>query len=136
MNYELLLREHHLKVTPQRLGILSLMVDAGHISVEDLFAQIKQEFSSISLATLYKNINAMLHNALIKEIKVPHMKPKYEVTKPPHAHLLCQGCNEFMDIDINVNALVDEASKKSHYQLLDSSIVLCGYCEKCQKQSV
>lgn len=135
MNYEELLRTHHLKVTPQRLGIMSLMYEAGHISVEDLFSAMKKEFHSISLATLYKNITAMLQSALIKEIKVPHMKPKYEIKKPPHAHLLCQGCNEFIDLSLDINSIVAEASAKSHYQLLDSSIVLCGYCESCQEKS-
>ena len=132
MNYELLLREHQLKVTPQRLGILSLMQKAGHLDVEELFTLIKKQFSSISLATLYKNINAMMESKLLSEIKVPKHKTKYEIAKDPHIHLVCQKCNEFIDLDINIDTLVDEASTKSHYQLLDSSIVLCGLCQKCQ----
>ena len=133
MNYELLLREHKLKVTPQRLGILTLMQSAGHLDVEELFVLIKKQFSSISLATLYKNINAMLENSLITEIKIPKHKSKYEIAKEPHIHLLCQKCNEFIDVNVNIESLVDEASMKSHYQLVDSSIVLCGVCEKCQE---
>jgi Fe2+ or Zn2+ uptake regulation protein len=132
MNYESLLREHKLKVTPQRLGILSLMQSAGHLDVEELFMLIKKQFSSISLATLYKNINAMLENSLITEIKIPKHKSKYEIAKAPHIHLLCQKCNEFIDVSVNIDSLVNEASTKSHYQLLDSNIVLCGLCEKCQ----
>jgi len=132
MNYELLLRKHNLKVTPQRLGILSLMQIAGHLDVEELFGLIKKQFSSISLATLYKNINAMLDTNLITEIKIPNHKSKYEIAKEPHIHLLCQKCDEFIDVSVNIDTLVDEASMKSHYQLVDSSIVLCGVCEKCQ----
>jgi len=132
MNYELLLREHDLKVTPQRLGILSLMQREGHLNVEELFILIKKQFSSISLATLYKNINAMLKSSLITEIKIPQHKSKYEIAKEPHIHLLCQKCDEFIDVSVNIDTLVDEASMKSHYQLMDSSIVLCGVCEKCQ----
>lgn len=133
MNYELLLREHNLKVTPQRLGILSLMYTKGHVDVDVLFDEIKEQFSSISLATLYKNINAMLKNRLISEVKVPYMKPKYEIRKAPHVHLLCQKCNEFLDIKLDIDTMMSEASKKSHYKLLDTNIVLCGLCEKCQE---
>jgi len=132
MNYESLLREHHLKVTPQRLGILSLMQEAGHLDVEELYILIKKQFASISLATLYKNINAMLEKSLITEIKIPKHKSKYEIAKEPHIHLLCQKCDEFIDVSVNIDTLVDEATTKSHYQLLDSSIVLCGVCESCQ----
>jgi len=132
MNHESLLREHSLKVTPQRLGILFLMQKAGHLDVEELFGLIKKQFSSISLATLYKNINAMLDNNLITEIKISKHKSKYEIAKEPHIHLLCQKCDEFIDVHVDINGILDEASTKSHYQLLDSSIVLSGVCKSCQ----
>ncbi len=134
MNYETLLHEHKLKVTPQRLGILTLMHRAGHIDIEELSVQIKKQFSSISLATLYKNINAMLKNGLISEVKVPNMKSKYEIFKPPHVHLLCQSCSEFIDLDLNTDTLLNEASRKSHYKLLETNVVLSGLCEKCQEK--
>jgi len=134
MNYELLLREHQLKVTPQRLGILNLISNAGHLDVEELFTQIKKEFSSISLATLYKNINSMIEKRLLTEIKIPHMKSKYEIAKEPHIHLLCRECSEFIDMSVDIDTLVDEAKEKSHYQLTNSSIVLCGICESCQEK--
>ena len=71
MNYENLLREHGLKVTPQRLGILSLMQQSGHVSVDDLYAEIKKQFPSVSLATMYKNINTMMNSSIVIEIKIP-----------------------------------------------------------------
>ena len=132
MNYELLLREHSLKATPQRVGILSLMQQAGHLDIDELFCQIKEQFRSISLATLYKNIAAMTKNGLVTEIKIPNQKSKYEVAKEPHIHLLCQECSEFIDLKLDIGCLVDEAAKESHYRLKESSIVLSGVCKKCQ----
>ncbi len=132
MNYEILLRDHHLKVTPQRLGILSIMHEYGHIAVDDLFAHIKKRFSSISLATLYKNIDAMLKNRLISEIKIPNMKTRYEISKAPHVHMLCTKCHEFIDLELELDELVTAASNKSHYIINETSIVLSGLCESCQ----
>jgi len=132
MNYETILREHQLKVTPQRLGILHLMQTMGHVDIEELYVSMKKQFSSISLATLYKNVNAMLENRLISEIKVPQLKSKYEIAKEPHIHLLCDNCSEFIDLDVDVACIMDEASDKSHYKLLKSNIVLSGLCQKCQ----
>ena len=132
MNYEDILKNHLLKVTPQRVGILTIMHNMGHIDIEELFTYIKKEFPSISLATLYKNINAMLEKNLIHEIKVPNFKAKYEIAKEPHIHLLCKECNEFIDLDVNIGSVVSEASQKSHYKLEDSCVVLSGVCEKCQ----
>ncbi len=133
MNYELLLREHNLKVTPQRIAILSLMQEIGHVDVEELYSSIKKEFLSISLATMYKNINSMIKTKLIEEIKIPGQKPKYEITKAPHVHLLCTECKEFVDLELNVEGLLSAASDKSSYKLYESNIILSGVCEKCQK---
>lgn len=131
MNYELLLREHTLKVTPQRLGILSLMQQAGHISIDDLYLEIKKQFTTISLATLYKNIHAMMDKALIKEVKIPQMKSRYEIAKEQHGHLLCETCGDFVDIELDLNDLIKNASKKSAYHINESHLVLTGHCPKC-----
>jgi len=132
MNYETLLHKHTLKATPQRLGILSLMHKNGHISIDELFEQIKKQFNSISLATLYKNINAMLESALITEVKIPNMKAKYEITKATHAHLLCNGCGEFKDIELDLEKLLMQTEQKSNYKLNETSLIFSGLCEKCK----
>jgi len=132
MNYEILLKNNNLKVTPQRLGILHLMHEAGHISIEDLFTSIKKQFSSISLATLYKNINAMLETSLIKEVKAPEVKARYEITKAPHAHLVCNKCGEFKDIMFDVNHISQSIAADNGYILNDTSLIISGICPNCK----
>jgi len=132
MNYETVLKTHNLKITPQRLGILSLIYKFGHLSIDDLYIHVKKQFSSISLATLYKNINAMLKTRIVTEVKIPNMKSKYEITKTDHAHLLCTQCNEFKDIFIDTNTLINNAKDQSNYQIKHTDIVFSGLCEKCK----
>lgn len=134
MNYENLLHEHRLKITPQRLAMLSIMYTNGHINVEDLFIHIKKSFTTISLATLYKNINAMLDKKLISEVKIPNMKAKYEISKGPHIHMLCTSCHEFIDLELDLYDLVATASLKSHYSVEDANIILSGLCEHCKNK--
>lgn len=131
MDYQVLLKNCKLKVTPQRIGILSLMFQAGHITIEELYKNIKAQFASISLATLYKNINAMLEKNLITEVKVPNSKNMYEITKDEHAHLLCKSCHTFIDIKINSMPIIEEASEKSHFKIEHSDIILSGLCPEC-----
>lgn len=131
MDYQLLLKNCELKATPQRIGILSLMFQAGHITIDELYQKIKKEFPSISLATLYKNINAMLEKKLITEVKVPNSKNMYEITKGEHAHLLCNSCHTFVDIKLNSSPMIEEASEKSHFKIEHSDIIFSGLCPKC-----
>jgi Fur family peroxide stress response transcriptional regulator len=132
MNYELLLRERHMKVTPQRLGILTLMHDCGHISVEDMYEEIKKQFSSISLATLYKNVNAMIGASLVKEVKIPHTKSKYEIIKTPHAHLMCESCGTLEDFDMDIGKIEDILQSKSKFKVNETDLIFTGLCQKCQ----
>ena len=131
MNYANLLRESGLKVTPQRLGILSLMDRYGHISVDDMYSEIKKEFASISLATMYKNVHAMQEAGLIKEVKTPQQKSRFEIVKAPHGHLLCEKCGDFTDIEIEMATLLNEVSQASRYRVHDTNLVFSGICPSC-----
>lgn len=131
-NYELLLKEHNLKVTPQRLGILSILGDTGHISIEELFTNIREDFSSISIATLYKNINFMVEVNILKEVKVPNSKSKYEIVKEEHSHMICKKCEKLEDLQLPLDSVISDASTKSGYIFDENSLVLSGTCPACQ----
>jgi Fur family peroxide stress response transcriptional regulator len=51
-----LLQKSKLKATPQRVAILKSIEKLGHASIEEIYEDIKENFPSISLATIYKNI--------------------------------------------------------------------------------
>ncbi len=134
MNYVSILKEHSLKVTPQRLKILSIVDKTGHIDIDNLFIKITQSFPSISLATLYKNIHIMLESFLISELKIPNMKSKYELTKAPHAHLLCEKCNSFIDFSLNIDKIEEEIANRSHYKLHSNTLIFSGICPTCKNR--
>jgi len=132
MNYQTLLKENDLKVTPQRLELLSLMDTKGHISVEAMYEEIQKKFSAISLATLYKNINLMMDKQVVTEVKIPHEKSRYEISKETHSHLHCRECGEVVDIFLDFSKAVAKVEKLSHYKIEGENIIFSGLCPKCQ----
>lgn len=135
MKYEHLLKQHHLKATPQRIAIIDLMEHAGHISIDELYRSIRKSFSSISLATLYKNIHSMMEAALIREVKIPGHKARYEIEKGSHTHILCKACGDLKDIPVDPVSLVDSGGLDTgRYQVDDVSLLLCGTCPECQER--
>ena len=51
------LRGNQYRITPQRLAILRILAASkGHPSVESIYEQVKPNFPTTSLATVYKNI--------------------------------------------------------------------------------
>lgn len=131
-SYINLLKERKLTVTPQRLEIVSILSSNGHLNIDELYKFLLISFPSISLATVYKNINKMLEKVFLSEVQVPNKKNVYELIKEEHAHLVCSKCGVIRDIDLDTTTLLQEAQNKSSFILDSKSIVLSGACEKCQ----
>lgn len=128
-NFDLMLREHNLKATKQRIGILSIMQERGHINIEELYKKVKNLFPNISLATLYKNMHLMLQNNLLTEVSVKNSKTLYEITKDSHAHMHCEKCGEVYDVDFDF-AKVNNIEKDG-FTLKDTQVIFSGICKNC-----
>ncbi len=126
-----LLKEYQLKATPQRIKIVSMVDEHGHISIEDLYKEMLQEFPSVSLATIYKNINQMIESGLIQEVKIPKTKSVFELIKEPHLHMVCDKCGKIEDISVGTDKVIEEAQRLSGYKIKESFITLRGTCPDC-----
>ena len=131
-NYEALLRESNIKVTPQRLSIVEELYGHIHMSIEELYDAIKKKFPAVSLATVYKNINAMMEKNFVLEVKIPEQKTKYELAKTSHSHVLCQKCGKLEDVKLDLDDITLEAAHLTHYQINENALVFSGLCPKCR----
>lgn len=132
-SYVDLLKGNNLTVTPQRLEIVKLLSAHGHLNIDDLYRLLMLSFPSISLATVYKNMNTMLEKLFLSEVQIPNKKNVYELYKENHSHVICSSCAEIVDIYLDAATLLREAETKSHFTLETSSIIFNGLCSKCQK---
>ncbi|AXX92804.1 transcriptional repressor [Malaciobacter molluscorum LMG 25693] len=133
MNYTTLLKEYNLKVTPQRVAIVEELYANGHMNIDDLYKKLLAKFPSISLATIYKNVNAMIEKVFLNEVKIPNSKSVYELVKDEHSHLVCSSCGKIEDLDLNVSSLIEEATTLKNYTIKQSSVVFTGLCPNCSK---
>jgi len=131
MDYIEILQNHQLKVTPQRLEIVDILYKNGHMNIDDLYKALQNKFPSLSLATIYKNINTMCEKLFLSELKIPQHKNVYELAKKDHSHVVCSQCNAIIDLDLDISTLFSQAEALSAYSLNKSSIVLNGFCPKC-----
>jgi Fur family peroxide stress response transcriptional regulator len=132
MNYIQALKNHRLKVTPQRLAIVDILHRKGHINFDDLYKTLQDKFPALSLATIYKNINIMCSKLFITEVKIPKSKSVYELTKEEHSHIVCSKCNAILDINIDTSKMREEATILSQYTIEKSSIIFNGICPECK----
>ena len=130
-NYTTILKQYDLKVTPQRIAIVEELYKNGHMNIDELYRNLLSKFPSISLATIYKNINSMVEKLFLSEVKIPESKSVYELTKTEHAHMVCSSCGSICDIMLDVSSIVQEASTLTDFRIDSTNIVLNGTCGKC-----
>lgn len=131
MTNNILLQKHNLKATPQRLEIVRVLSNHGHMNINDLYINIQMKFPSISLATIYKNINIMLEKGFLLEVKLSDQKNVFELVKTEHSHVTCTRCNIVMDIDLDVQDILSKVQNASKYNLSSNSLVFNGVCPRC-----
>lgn len=132
-NSAILLKEFNLKVTPQRVAIVDELYHKGHINIDDLYASMLKKFPSISLATIYKNVNSMIEKFFISEVKIPNEKSVYELVKSEHSHLVCESCKKIEDVIIDTTSVLNELTTMSNFTVNSTSVVFTGLCKECSK---
>ncbi|MEA3352865.1 MAG: Fur family transcriptional regulator [Campylobacterota bacterium] len=131
-DFGLILNNHSLKATPQRLEMLSIVDHIGHVSIDGLYSKLKTKFENISLATIYKNVNSMVESKLLFEVKIPNAKSVYEIVKDDHSHLVCKSCNAVIDIKVNMDSMVNDISFEYNFAVDRTDFILSGLCSGCR----
>ncbi len=132
INYGNMLKQHDLKVTPQRMAIVDGLYTKGHLTIDELYKILVDKFSSISLATVYKNLNSMMEKSFIEEVKIPNQKSVYEISKEIHSHLVCKKCGAIEDIKINLDTVENAVNKDTSFHAEKFDLVISGICKNCK----
>jgi Fur family peroxide stress response transcriptional regulator len=132
------LKELDFRLTPQRLAVLKILAKSeGHPSVEDVFKQVKSNFPTTSLATIYKTVNLLKKIGEVVELDFSEESNRYDGNKPyPHPHLICTRCKTVVDPDVaTVTDLAKELAKKTGYKIVNHRLDFFGICPRCQENS-
>ena len=130
-NFVELLKQNSLKVTTQRVSMLEIIEKYGHISVEKLHEILKKTHPSISLNTVYLNIEKLNQNGIINKISADFGKPKYEIKKQEHIHLICKECLSVIDKKLS-NTTIENLKLNEDFEIEKISINIYGICSKCK----
>ena len=129
-----LLKDYQLKATFQRIQILEVIEKYGHIAIERIYEEVSRVHTSLSLATIYKNIILMVEKGVLTEVPIVGKKSKYEISKADHIHLVCTECGDVVDKmldDVTVEQTLHVA-EDSGFMLNHRQVNLYGICEKCR----
>ena len=123
-----------MKYSKQRELILKTLQEyAIHPTADVLYAKIKTKAPEISLATVYRNLNLLAENGVIKKIEGLDNAAHFDHNMRRHYHLLCTECQQVFDIPADVLPMIDKnVAQKTGMMIESYDISFRGICPKCQ----
>ena len=129
------LRGRNARMTQQRLALLRLLVSStNHPSAAQLYDQLREQFPSASLATVYKTLNLLEEMDEVLELGFSHDDRRYDGSRPyPHPHLVCIRCRKIVDApDQGAEGVVREAAERAGFAVIGLRLDVVGLCPECQ----
>ncbi|MCI8584572.1 MAG: transcriptional repressor [Lachnospiraceae bacterium] len=144
--FESLLRGKGLKVTAQRIAVLSVLSEKpdSHLTAEEIYDLVRVGSPDIGLATVYRTIQMLLELKIIDRIYLDDGYVRYELgnvyeteDSHHHHHLICVKCGRVMSFQGDLlEAFEMRMEEETGFQIQDHDVKLYGLCKDCQKKNV
>jgi Fur family peroxide stress response transcriptional regulator len=103
-----------------------------HPTASWIYDELKKEISNLSLGTVYRNLNILAEQGLIRKFNFGSTFDRYDADITPHYHFCCENCGRFVDLGTPVNEdLNREVEKTTGFKISKHRIEFYGMCDKC-----
>lgn len=125
-----ILRQHMLKRTSCREGIVSLMLETEHALSEH---EIRDRLaSSYDRTTFYRSFKTLEETGIIHKIVLDSQKVRYAIARRgyinSHAHFHCNSCSSVRCLG---SASIQTVELPEGYRASETEVIVHGICRKC-----
>lgn len=124
-----------MKYSKQRNMILKTVSENPiHPNADQVYSQIKEQNPTISLGTVYRNLNLLSEIGLLRRISVPNGSDRFDGRLDRHFHIICENCGKVTDVENNLELDIETyVESKSGYKVKEIDVVMFGLCPDCKK---
>ncbi|MFN7949010.1 MAG: transcriptional repressor [Blastocatellia bacterium] len=122
--------------TQQRATVFEYLSGADHHpTAEEVFLAVKPKLPKISLATVYKNLEALVACGAAAKLTYGDAAARYEVRRDHHYHTRCLQCGSLTDLEPAAGTeWLQRISPPPGFEVTDYRLELLGYCRHCRKK--
>ncbi|HLH76017.1 MAG TPA: transcriptional repressor [Candidatus Binataceae bacterium] len=126
-----------LALTPQRLAVMrALLAASDHPRAESIFAALREQFPTISLATVHRTLETLCAIGEARKVTALHDSARYDGNTQPHHHLVCVRCRRVSDIEMaEFDHLLHGRERLGEYALLGATVEIQALCASCQMRT-
>jgi Fur family ferric uptake transcriptional regulator len=134
------LRERSLKSTSQRDDIARVFfANNGHISVEELYREVKRVNSGVGYATVYRTVRLLRECGLAAERHFHDGEARFENVEHEHHHdhLICERCGRIVEFANDaIERLQEQVAQKLGFVITRHKMEIYGVCAECRSGRV
>lgn len=118
--------------TVQKMKIMEyLMSTKSHPTAEAVYAEVSKDIPTISLSTVYRNLNAMADDGEILKFEVGN-EAHFDADISFHHHVYCKICKNVFDLhDKEIAAYIAENANIPNFRIESTNLIFVGKCFDC-----
>ena len=120
-------------LTSQRTAVYNYLSRAQHHpTAEEIFLSIKNELPKISLATVYKNLEALAACGAITKLSYGDASARYDIRTDHHYHVRCLQCGRIWDLEADKTpGLLQQVKPQPGFKVAEYRLEIVGHCRDC-----
>ena len=130
------LRDNGLKVTPQRLAIIEVLLEKRdlHPGARLVYREARKKKKSLSLSTTYATLDELSRHGIIKTLQFDKMENRCETNLQEHINLICERCKKIIDYKVSIGVDRRDVAKKTGFSITDTRLEYYGLCRECREE--
>lgn len=134
--FELFVRQHHGRLTPQRQFIAREFLSLnGHYDVPELHQLFRRKGMEINPSTIFRTLKLLVQAGFAVERRFANGNTKYDVNVAHHDHLICLDCGKIVEFDSpRLEQVQAKVVKKLGFEMSYHRHEIYGACSACRKK--
>lgn len=121
--------------TQQRAAVFDYLRSVDHHpTAEEVYLAVKQELPKVSLATVYKNLEALIGSGVASKLTYGDGSARYDIRTDHHHHLRCVRCGKMWDLEPSESQQwFTQLKPRMGFQVIDYRLEILGNCRDCRQ---
>lgn len=124
------------KNSKQRNEVLDILMNSyNHPTAEEIYNKLKENNSTASRGTVYRNLNLLVEKGMIIKIPIKNSADRFDYIRNNHNHAICDVCGKVFDFEYNIqlNETKKYLEEKEKFIVSENpNIIIHGICEQCK----
>ena len=125
------------RTSKQRTRVLEILRSTeSHPTATWIYERLKPDFPNLSLGTVYRNLNILVEQGMVLELKFGSTFDRYDGKTLPHYHFICETCAAISDVDMEHKRELDrKVEERNSYKVNYHRLEFYGQCQRCLEES-